>query len=183
MDTVLEAENNIYLTNAKKEDAKSVFDLYQEDMAELKKVFSFVNEDLTLEDEESFFENPGKDHPFVIRFNNEICGYAVLYDFKDSNKSVSILYYVNSRFRGNGIASIATTRLLDYAFEDLEANKVDFFINTDNINSLKLVRRLGIRYEGTLLDNDYSNGEYKDQDLYSILKREYDFNFNKKRVL
>ena len=62
---------------------------------------------LTLEDEEGFFEDPGDNHAFVIRLNDKICGYAVLYDYNDLNNSISILYYVNSNFRGKGIATDA----------------------------------------------------------------------------
>ena len=143
------------------------------DIDELKDIFTFVTDDLTLEDEEEFFEDPGEDHAFVIRDNDKICGYAVLYDYKELNKSISILYYVNSDYRGRGIATIATKRMLQYAFEELDVNKVIFLINTDNYSSLKLVDRMGLRCEGVLLDNDFANGKYHDQKLYSILKREY----------
>jgi len=169
----LNAQRDISLTSVEKEDAKAIYDFYMEDKEELKEVFTFVSDDLTLEDEEEFFSDPGEDHAFVIRINDKICGYAVLYDYKSLNNSISILYYVNSNFRGRGIATCATKRLLEYAFEDLNVNKVVFLINTDNYSSLNLVNRLGLRNEGTLLDNDFSNGKYHDQHLYSILKREY----------
>lgn len=169
----LDCVKNISLTSVKKEDAKTIYDFYMEDKEELKNVFTFISDDLTLEDEEAFFEKHGEDHPFVIRVNNKICGYAVLYDYKELNKSISILYYVNSNFRGKGIATNAIKRLLQYAFEELDVNKVMFFINTDNYDSLNLVKRLGLREEGTLLDNDFVNGKYHDQKLYAILKREY----------
>ena len=169
----LRGERNVSLTSVRREDAKPIYDFYMEDKEELKDIFTFVTDDLTLEDEEGFFDDPGDNHAFVIRINDKICGYAVLYDYNDLNKSISILYYVNSNFRGNGIATNATKRLLQYAFEELDVNKVVFLINTDNYASLNLVERLKLRHEGTLLDNDFANGKYHDQKLYAILKREY----------
>lgn len=180
----LDTGTDVTLTTAASEDAESIFELYMEDKEELKEVFSFVTDDLTKEHEQKFFENPGENYPFVIRYNNQICGYAVLYDYKELNNSISFLYYVNSKYRGNKIATIAVLRLLEYAFEELNINRAEFYINTDNYDSLKLVESLGIRQEGTLLENDFTNGKYHDQNLYSILKREYKLlfkNINQKK--
>lgn len=171
--TQLNTGTEITLTAATVEDAETIFDLYMEDKEELKEVFSFVTDDLTKENEEDFFANPRENHPFVIRYNNQICGFALLYDHKKSNNSISVLYYINSKYRGHGIATIAVIRLLEHAFENLNINRAEFFINTDNYDSIKLVDSLGIRCEGTLLDNDFTNGKYHDQKLYSILRREY----------
>lgn len=169
----IKVSNDITLTTATVEDAETIFNLYMEDKEELKEVFSFVTDDLTKEHEEKFFSNPGENYPFVIKINNQICGFALLYEHKKINNSISVLYYINSKYRGKGIATLTVISLLKYAFEDLNINRVEFFINTDNHNSLKVVDSLGIRHEGTLLDNDFTNGKYHNQELYSVLKREY----------
>ena len=88
----LDAEKNISLTSVKKEDAKTIYNFYMEDKEELKDIFTFVTDDLTLEDEEEFFEDPGDDHAFVIRVNDRICGYAVLYDYKNFPHLYRFLY-------------------------------------------------------------------------------------------
>ena len=165
--------NKVSLSKARKEDALCIYSFYMEDKEELKDIFNFVNDDLTVSHEEKFFSNPGDNYPFVIKYNDKVCGFALLYDLNSDNKNVSALYYVNSKYRGFGIASLATLELLDFAFTNLNVDRVNFYINTDNYGSLKVVSGLELNFDKFLPNFDFVNGKYHDQKLYFICKDEF----------
>ena len=71
----------VKLEKALVSDASVIYNFYMQDKEELMKVFSYVNDNLTVEHEEKFFSNPGNNYPFVIKYNDEICGFALLYDY------------------------------------------------------------------------------------------------------
>ncbi len=62
---------------------------------------------------------------------------------------------------------------MEYAFNELDINRLQFFINNDNAKSIRLAEKLGCTYEGELREVDWANGRYPHTKLYSILAREY----------
>ncbi len=86
---------------------------------------------------------------------------------------INLLYWVASERRGVGIAHKCAYKLMEYAFNELDINRIQLFINNDNTKSLKLAEKLGCVCEGELRENDYANGRYHTQKLYSILAREF----------
>lgn len=171
--------DKVALVKASVSDASDIYNFYMEDKEELMRVFSYVNDDLTVEHEEKFFSDPRGNYPFVIKFNNETCGFALLYDYKVDEKCVSVLYYVNSKFRGNNIASCTVVKLLDFAFLELGAERANFYINTDNYASIKVVSNLNVKFDKFLPEYDLVNGKYYDQNLYFVTKEDY-YNYKKR---
>ncbi len=51
---------------------------------------------------------------------------------------------------GRGYASEAINSLLNYAFLDLDINRVEAKVEPLNTNSIKTLRRLNFTFEGTL---------------------------------
>jgi ribosomal-protein-alanine N-acetyltransferase len=63
--------------------------------------------------------------------------------------------------------------LLDFAFGPLGLHRVSAAIGPDNSASIAVVKRLGFAHEGRLRDHVFTNGAWRDSELYSVLAPEW----------
>ncbi|UOQ90863.1 GNAT family N-acetyltransferase [Agromyces endophyticus] len=76
-------------------------------------------------------------------------------------------------FQGRGLAYEGTARVLRFTFETLRAHRVHASLDVRNTASAALCERLGMRHEGTLLEDEYDDG-WQDSAMYAILRREWE---------
>lgn len=62
---------------------------------------------------------------------------------------------------------------LDYAYNQLNLNRIYADTQPSHYSSPSLLLALGFQKEGTMRDYVYKNGKYQDIDLYSILREDY----------
>lgn len=84
---------------------------------------------------------------------------------KNKNDSGELGYWLDLNYRRNGYMSEAATAILDYAFTKWGYHKVYATHFDFNENSGKVMQKIGMTYEGTLVD------EVKKDDQYITLKR------------
>ncbi|MCR5329317.1 MAG: GNAT family N-acetyltransferase [Saccharofermentans sp.] len=111
-----------------------------------------------------------EDMEFVILLNGEIIG-AVNLEYENDGK-YEIGWIIRENMRGKGYAAEAAKALMDYAFDVLNAEKIQAHCDSRNKASESLMKKLGM----TLIDDtairyypkrDVFSGEY----LYAIAKR------------
>ena len=89
-------------------------------------------------------------------------------------------YVFNERYWGNGYASEGLLALMKYGFKELGIWRMSAMCDPKNPNSWKLLERVGMRREGTLLQNVYfftdEEGKpiWKDTYQYAILRSEFE---------
>lgn len=74
---------------------------------------------------------------------------------------------------GRGYAVEAASRLLDFAFHELDAHRIFAFCNAGNRASERVMLKLGMRHEGTTRQTRLLRGEWHDELLYAILESEW----------
>lgn len=94
------------------------------------------------------------------------CGFNYI-DFE--NAKAEIGYDLNKMYWGQGFAKEAITCLIQYAFNDLNLNRIEAKIEPENINSIRLIEKLSFTYEGTLRKAEKSKNRFIDLNLYSLL--------------
>ena len=82
-------------------------------------------------------------------------------------------YYVLPDYWGNGYASEAAQLLVAYAFDELNAHRVEASAQADNPSSNRVLEKFGFQQEGTRRDSYYKQGEYNDIMLWSLLEDEF----------
>jgi RimJ/RimL family protein N-acetyltransferase len=126
----------------------------------------------------------------AINRSSQECFYAIC--IKDSNKLIGNLYFqkgdfdtwelgyvFNSKYQGKGYATEAAKALVAKAFDEWGARRVIAMCNPLNTKSWKLLERLGMRREGTLIKNIYfkydslGNPIWADTYEYGLLKEEW----------
>ena len=86
---------------------------------------------------------------FVEQDSGEVVGAGGI---QHLGKTLSGPHEIGWRLRrdhwGRGLASEAARRMADYAFEDLDAPRLCAIRHPDNLASLRVMERLGMRYVG-----------------------------------
>jgi len=70
-------------------------------------------------------------------------------------------YWIDSRFSGNGYMTEAVQAIVNFAFNELKAKRVEFRCDTRNVRSRAIPERLGFTLEG-VLKNDELSGDKKE---------------------
>lgn len=89
------------------------------------------------------------------------------------DRQAEIGFTVARAFHGKGLACEAATRVLDYAFTELNLHRVTAVADCENEKSAALLERLGMRREGHLIQNIWFKGRWGSEYLYAILRDEW----------
>lgn len=74
---------------------------------------------------------------------------------------------------GNGYASEAARRVMDFAFNELDAHRVIAFCDVENRASERVMQKLGMRHEATMRQTRLLRGQWRDELLYAVLESEW----------
>ncbi len=95
------------------------------------------------------------------------CGYSV---FDKANSKVEIGYVLNPLFWKKGYATEAVKRIIEYAFDELDIHRIEARLMDGNTASEKVLKKCGLKYEGTGKDEIFIKEEFKTLHHYSLLK-------------
>lgn len=62
--------------------------------------------------------------------------------------------------------------MLEFGFEKLNVHRIQANCNANNVASEKIMKRIGMKIEGTLRHTRFLRGEWCDSTIYSILEDE-----------
>lgn len=114
--------------------------------------------------------NLGASHVFGVWLDNKLAGVASLQNISKSNRSAAIGYWVGKDFTGYGIALQSTQKLVEYAFEILNFQRIEIRCATENLNSQRIPEGLGFHFEGTSRACEWLYDKFVDHKVYSILR-------------
>ncbi len=86
---------------------------------------------------------------------------------------VHIGYCIGSKWWHQGITSEAFKAIIPFFFEEVGVNRIESQHDPNNPNSGKVMKKCGLKYEGTLRQADWSNRGVVDACMYSLLKSEW----------
>lgn len=90
-----------------------------------------------------------------------------------SNRTCSLGYWLDSKFRGRGLMTQCVTALLRYLFDELKLHRVTIRCGTGNKLSCAIPERLGFRQEGVELEAEWVSGRWVDLVNWGILEQEW----------
>jgi len=92
------------------------------------------------------------------------------------NDALAILhigYCIGSRWWHRGITSEAFRAIIPFLFGEVGANRIESQHDPNNPHSGDVMKKCGLRYEGTLRQADHSNRGVVDAAVYSLLRSEW----------
>jgi ribosomal-protein-serine acetyltransferase len=115
-------------------------------------------------------ENDGFQGALVL--DGRIIGAGGLIGVDWGARKTSIGYWLAEEQQGRGLMTRAVRAVTDYAFDDLDLNRVEIQVGTNNAKSRAIPERLGFRQEGVLRDYERVGDRSLDIVVYSMLRRE-----------
>ncbi|MFZ2539680.1 MAG: GNAT family protein [Oscillospiraceae bacterium] len=108
-----------------------------------------------------------------LKETQELVGAINLHNVDATCNSAETSYILAPKYWNNGFMTEALSRVLKYAFKELELNRVcaDYFL--PNEASARVLKKNHMSYEGTSREKYYKNGEYIDSVQYAILKSDW----------
>ena len=88
----------------------------------------------------------------------------------DSLASVEVGYCIGRRFWRQGITSEALGAVIDFFFDSVGANRIEARHDPNNPHSGGVMKKCGMKYEGTLRAADRNNQGICDAARYSVLR-------------
>ena len=82
-------------------------------------------------------------------------------------------YVLNPAYYGHGYATEAVGVLLRLGFEDLGLHRIAARCDARNTASARVMERAGLRREAHLVQSEFVKGEWTDELIYAILRREW----------
>ena len=122
--------------------------------------------------------NAQKEYPFIVfdKKTNQFAGSTRFYDIQLNNKCLQLGYtWYGKDFQGTGLNKQCKYLLLEFAFDTLAMERVEFRADNDNKRSIAAMHSIGCKTEGILRSNGFKpNGERRDSIVLSILKAEWE---------
>ncbi|QYH35580.1 GNAT family N-acetyltransferase [Salinibacterium sp. M195] len=111
--------------------------------------------------------------PFVIEYAGEIAGQLNVSSITyGSLASATIGYWVSERFAGKGLTPTAVALATDYCFFQLGLHRMEICIRPENAPSLRVVEKLGFRYEGLRRRFIHIDGDWRDHFCFALTVEE-----------
>jgi RimJ/RimL family protein N-acetyltransferase len=109
----------------------------------------------------------------VLAETGELVGDVVLFWHSREHRAGELGYVFNPDFAGHGYATEAARAVLRLGFEDLGLHRIVARLDERNEASARVARRLGMRQEARLVDNEIFKGEWSTELQFALLAREW----------
>jgi ribosomal-protein-alanine N-acetyltransferase len=107
--------------------------------------------------------------PFVITVGGSLAGQVTVANINyGSTRSAYIGYWIGEEFAGRGYTPLAVAMAIDHCFKSLKLHRIEIAIRPENIKSLRVVEKLGLRSEGARPKFLHINGEWRDHLIFAI---------------
>jgi RimJ/RimL family protein N-acetyltransferase len=103
----------------------------------------------------------------------ELAGDVILMWHSQEHAGGEVGYVFNPGLGGRGYATEAVTMLLRLGFEELGMHRIVARIDERNEPSVRLARRVGMRQEARLVENEFFKGEWSTELDFAMLASEW----------
>ena len=110
---------------------------------------------------------------YGIFLNEKLIGTIYFLNLDDRNKSAELSYVLNKKFEGHGYATEAAIKLRDIFFTELEGERLYARHTFDNLISMNLMARIGMKIEGTLRKSYCFHGRQVDLAIWSMTRDDF----------
>lgn len=111
--------------------------------------------------------------PFVIEENGILVGQLNVANILFGSVSSCVIgYWVAPEAAGRQITPTAVALVSDYLFNSIGIHRIEIDIRPENVSSLRVVEKLGFRYEGLKQRFIHINGAWRDHYVFALTSEE-----------
>lgn len=115
----------------------------------------------------------GSGLPFAVELGGEFVGQLNISGISyGSLSSATIGYWVAERTAGRGVTPTAVALATDHCFFGVGLHRMEICIRPENAASLRVVEKLGFRYEGLRRRFIHINGDWRDHFCFALTVEE-----------
>ena len=108
---------------------------------------------------------------FAITHNDNAIGSIGIFPDQDIyRKNAAIAYWVGEPYWGKGVATSAIKLILAYGFDKFDITRIYAKPFGTNINSQRVLEKVGFKLEATIPKAVFKNGQFLDEKIYGIWK-------------
>jgi ribosomal-protein-serine acetyltransferase len=161
-------------------DAEELFTATDANREHLRRWLPWVESVRSVDDTRAFIRSSLDQHArnngfqCAVRFRHNIVGVVGYHWIDWANRSTHIGYWLAADHQGRGIMTKACRALVDFAFGELELNRVEIATADGNSRSRAIPERLGFVEEGLHRQAERLADRYVDLRLYAMLRSEWD---------
>ncbi|OAB41104.1 GNAT family N-acetyltransferase [Paenibacillus antarcticus] len=113
------------------------------------------------------------DFMIISKDTDEFIGEVVLSEIDSINRNAHIRIAIGTQHSGKGYGTEAMNLLLGYGFETLNLHRIALEVYAFNPRAIHVYEKIGFQHEGIQRDSLYSEGEFHDLIMMSILEDEF----------
>ncbi|WP_246088257.1 GNAT family N-acetyltransferase [Nocardioides albertanoniae] len=115
----------------------------------------------------------GATYPFAIEVDGRFAGQITVNNIvRGSAQFASIGYWIDVQFAGRGVMPLAVALVIDHCFTTARLHRIEVCIRPENINSLRVVEKLGIDEIGYAPRFLHIDGAWRDHRIFAITVEE-----------
>ncbi len=108
-----------------------------------------------------------------LKDTQHLIGDVLLAYTSEEHRSGEVGWVLNPEFQGHGYATEAAEAVLRMGFEELGLHRIMARVDARNEPSLRVCKRLGMRQEAHLVENEWFKGEWSDEIDFAMLEHEW----------
>ncbi len=117
--------------------------------------------------------NEGINWAITLKGDTKFIGIIGLFRIEFENYRSEIGYMILPEFHGKGIGSEAIKEVVRYGFEVMQLHSIEAIIAPENYASERILQKNDFVKEAHLKENEYFDGKFLDNVIYSILKSDF----------
>ena len=115
----------------------------------------------------------GEGFSLGIFYETEFAGMIGFHAFDNLNRVTSLGYWLGQGFEGRGIMIRSVRKLLAYAFQERNMNRLYIRCASENLKSRAIPENLGFIHEGTQREAEWLYDHFVNLEIYALLAREW----------
>lgn len=173
----LKVSSTIELESLQLSHAKDIFDTIDSQRTYLGEWLPFVEHTKGVKDIEEFLnfviQKPKEklEYAFAIKKEGNLVGLIDMKQTDVNNGKTELGYWLSEKCQGEGIMTASVKKICEFAFEELNLNRVQIKCAVGNLPSKNIPKRLGFVFEGIERAGEkFSDHTFIDLEIYSKLK-------------
>jgi ribosomal-protein-alanine N-acetyltransferase len=111
--------------------------------------------------------------PFVIEVQGVVQGQLNVANIMYGSVSSAVIgYWVSPEIAGRGVAPTSVALVTDYLMNQVGLHRVEIDVRPENTASLRVIEKLGFRYEGIKQRYIHINGDWRDHYIFALTGEE-----------
>lgn len=110
---------------------------------------------------------------FILQDGDEVVGLIQLFTIEYIHRKAEFAIIIDPLHQGKGYALKATHLSIEYAFRNLNLNKLYLYVDVINDKAIHIYKKAGFTEEAVLKDEFFVNGDYHDIVYMSCFQEDY----------